>query len=79
MRVALLDTAGPNSAFVTVTTESAPSNMQYIPLIFDLDVFRDVQFLPHEAIIWETFASLRETRNMIFYNSITEETRRLFQ
>lgn len=48
-------------------------------LIFDIDVFTNLRIDPKEEIIWEYFREMREFKNRIFFNSITESTRRLFE
>jgi len=49
-------------------------------ILLDIDVFSDVTgLLPGDARIGEIFATLRDIKNEIFFNSITEKTRGLFR
>jgi uncharacterized protein (TIGR04255 family) len=79
LRVILPDPARLNVAVVTETVDTPPTDLRYLPVIFDLDVFRQAVFAPDDPAMWEAFTSLRETRNAIFFNSITDKTRELFR
>ena len=79
MRVVLPDPTRQNTGILTETVEAAPSHLRYLPIIFDLDVFRDAVFAPGDPDMWDAFVSLRETRDSIFFNSITDKTRDLFR
>ena len=50
-----------------------------LPLIFDIDVFKMEMFEPHSEALWKAFGALRDFKNQIFYGSITDKTRELFQ
>ena len=50
------------------------------PLIFDIDVFQEVNLSPDDEAIKNIFeANLKCFREDIFFNSITEKTKELFQ
>lgn len=66
-------------ATITQVMEPMIPNAETLPLIFDIDAFKVKTFEPHSEAIWETFAALRAFKNEIFYRSITDKTRRLFQ
>jgi len=70
-----------HTSFATIIQVMEPiaPDSDALPLIFDIDAFKDVRFDPHSQAIWDGFASLREFKNLIFYKSITDRTRRLFQ
>lgn len=65
------------TAIINETIEGVTSN-QKLPLIFDIDVFREVRFADNKPEIWSIFDQLREFKNDIFFSSITEKTRELF-
>ncbi|MHB8846286.1 MAG: TIGR04255 family protein [Nitrospirota bacterium] len=72
----------PNSekeatAVVNETIENVTGS-QKLPLIFDIDVFREVSFMNNRADIWPIFDQLRDFKNDIFFSSITEKTKELF-
>lgn len=79
LRIVLPDAARQNQIIITETIDSMPVNAPYVPIIFDIDVFRHDAFAPDDPEIWKAFDSLRESRNTIFFGSITQRTRDLFQ
>lgn len=50
-----------------------------LPIILDIDVFRQISLVISEEDIWETFEKLRHFKNKIFFKSITEKTEELFK
>jgi uncharacterized protein (TIGR04255 family) len=65
-------------AIITLTKEE-PTSSNTLPIIFDIDVFRDNIYTTNEAKIWDDFERLRIFKNDIFFNSITEKTKELFK
>jgi len=65
------------NAIINETIENVSAN-QRLALIFDIDVFRDVNIIENKLEIWDTFDQLREFKNNIFFSSITEKTKELF-
>lgn len=54
-------------------------NSQYLPLIFDIEVFQDVDIDPRDDVIESIFSNdLRQFKNHIFFNNITDKTKELF-
>lgn len=56
-----------------------PTESQKLPLIFDIDVIKKANFMKKESDIWMDFNLLRQFKNEIFFNSITEKTKELFK
>ena len=50
----------------------------HIALILDIDVFKRIESGFPETEIWPTFEHLRNLKNRVFFDSIQEETARLF-
>lgn len=50
-----------------------------VAVILDIDAYKQKQFDIGSNAVPETFSSLRELKNSIFFNSITEEAARLFE
>lgn len=50
-----------------------------IPIILDIDVFKEAPFNANGKDAWGTIDKLRDLKNDIFFQSITEETTELFQ
>ncbi len=67
------------TAIVTLATNAPQASEDVLPFIFDIDVYVDGDFDPTSEDIWETYEALRRIKNEIFFNSITADTRRLFE
>lgn len=79
MRLTMPNTKTPDIALVTVAIEEASAQTKYLPIIFDIDVFRQVNLPPGDEDIWGIFETLREYKNDIFFASITQKTREMFR
>lgn len=79
MRLAIPNPKTQDVAFVTVSMEGELTPAKCLPIIFDIDVFRQVNLSPDVADIWEVFNTLREYKNDIFLASITQKARELFR
>jgi len=51
----------------------------HISLILDIDVYKSQDFSPDSQDMWSFFEQFHELKNRIFFQSITEETARLFE
>ncbi len=78
MQLLIPDSEREATAVINETIEGV-TNGQKLPLIFDIDVFREVSFADNKAEIWSIFDQLRQFKNDIFFNSITEKTGELFK
>jgi len=76
-RIVVPDEKTQTTAIVTQAFEPG-SNPQITPIILDVDVFKVKQFA-NEADVWATIDSLREVKNRIFFDWITEKTAKLFE
>ncbi|MGH7772344.1 MAG: TIGR04255 family protein, partial [Candidatus Binatia bacterium] len=76
MRLVIPDERSKSVAIVTQTMEDLQE--QVLPLIFDIDVFREGVFDVRGPDTWEVLEQLRGYKNEIFFNSITERARELF-
>jgi uncharacterized protein (TIGR04255 family) len=63
-------------AVVNMATEAAADN-DTLPLIFDIDVFRRGTIEP--KTLWERMEALRNVKNDIFFDSLTQQAWRLFE
>lgn len=50
-----------------------------VTIILDIDVYKLSEFYVNNSDIWSIFEKLHESKNKIFFNSITEKTARLFE
>ena len=66
------------NAIITETMEP-PTENQRLPLILDIDVFKEKIYAANKEEIWNDFEKLRAFKNDIFFNSITDKTQELFK
>jgi uncharacterized protein (TIGR04255 family) len=66
-------------AMAIITETMEPDDGKFLPFIFDIDVIRQEKFSPLAPQIWETFELLRDLKNHIFFNSLTDRTKELFK
>jgi uncharacterized protein (TIGR04255 family) len=77
MRLVIPEPKTQAVAVVTETMEPIADPSKALPLIFDIDVFRQAAFDIDDRI-WETFESLRNLKNDIFFKSLTPKAKELF-
>lgn len=66
------------TAIITQTMDK-PTTAQRLPLILDIEVFRITEYLGKAEDMWEDFEKLRDFKNDIFFNSVTEKAKELFR
>ena len=52
---------------------------KHLTFLLDIDAYKARDFEPTDHVIWETFEALHDSKNRIFFGSITEETARLYE
>lgn len=52
---------------------------KHITVVLDIDSFKTGDFNVSNGEMWDIFANLRNIKNQVFFNSITDETVRLFE
>jgi uncharacterized protein (TIGR04255 family) len=77
MRLLIPDERSNCNAIVTETME--PPQQNFLPLILDIDVFREAAFDVNATEIWDTLERLRDFKNQIFFKSITDKAKELFK
>jgi uncharacterized protein (TIGR04255 family) len=66
------------TAIITQTMDK-PTKTQRLPLILDIDVFRITEYVGKTEEMWKAFEKLRDFKNDIFFNSVTEKAKELFR
>jgi len=66
------------TAVISQTIEPITPN-QRVPLIFDIDVFKEAVYVDNKDEVWLDFENLRKFKNDIFFKSITKKTEELFK
>lgn len=79
LRLTLADASIPARATVTQRAAVAPVDQGTLPVVFDIDVFREGEFELSDKVIWNAIGSLRDYKNRLFFGSITESARELFR
>ncbi len=77
MRLMLENKKIDAKALVHQTVEEARDKL--LPIILDIDASMDSSFELNNEILWEKMSKLRDFKNSIFFESITEETKELFR
>jgi uncharacterized protein (TIGR04255 family) len=64
----------PASQFVAIVTEAVPQELHttVYPIILDIDVFREIDLEPSNPQLWEILGALRDVKNRIFFETLTE-------
>lgn len=79
-RVVLLHRELDVAAFVTQTLEASVGNKAQI--VLDIDVFREARdrdWLTSDPSVWQSLEQMRNFKNLVFFESITEKTAEIFQ
>lgn len=79
LRVVLNDDKSKNKAIVSQAIDLTKLGRDKLPIIFDIDVYREVSLKPEDEKINEVFESLREFKDLIFEESLTEEAKNLIR
>ena len=71
----------PDSRFTATMTETIekPTKDNRLPIILDIDVYRGTPYSINSEEIWHDFERIRDFKNDIFFNSISEKTKELFR
>lgn len=76
-RVVIRDPEIDASAIITQAFEQI-IDPKYVPIILDIDVFKQKETIKEEEA-WQALEKLRHFKNRIFFSSITDKTKELFQ
>lgn len=78
MRIEIPNDAIGAKVIITQTIQK-PTELQKLPLIFDIDVIKIKNYTENRSNMWNDFKLLRNFKNEIFFNSITKKTEDLFK
>jgi len=78
MRLMLHDPSVPATAHITHAVE-AELEQPYIPMFVDIDVRREGELATDGTTLWAAIHRMREYKNRLFFESITEEMKELFR
>lgn len=75
----LSDPASSIQTVVNMTVDSAATTQSDLPIIFDIDVFRPTSLPAKGKDLFSQFAALRERKNVVFFESLTESALELLK
>lgn len=78
LRLEIAQDDGDASAIVTIVRDKSQASSKNYTLILDIDVFQVVELPSKDEAIWTKFESLRNYKNEVFFNSVTEKTLSFF-
>ncbi len=78
-RVLIYDPKLDIAANVTQAFEANVEESNFVIIIIDIDAYKRGEFNPEENNVWDYFAELRDMKNRIFFEHITEDAARLFE
>lgn len=78
-RVVMIDPQGNRQAIVTQAMEASQPTDGRVQIILDIDTFRSRRIGGGSPEVWSGLDSLRDFKNDIFFEHITERTAELFQ
>jgi uncharacterized protein (TIGR04255 family) len=79
LRLVLPDESGAIALVTQAIAPTSPDDVSVVPLIFDIDVFLEVDLAPDSPQIWDTISTLRKLKNRIFFKSLTTESLEAFR
>ena len=77
MRFVMHDELNGISAIVTQALEESPSPI--VPIVLDIDVFKEGSYEGKSDECWTVLSTLRDFKNRVFFSSITDKTLELFR
>jgi len=77
-RVTIHDPEASVSAHVTQALQPT-TDTHRLTVILDIDAYKEPDLSPEDPAIERTFSQLRASKNLIFFNSLTDETLRQFE
>lgn len=72
-RVVIHDPSTSANAVITQAMEAVVTP-EVVPIVLDIDVYREVAFPAESEDIWAIFEQLRHLKNKVFFESVTENT-----
>jgi uncharacterized protein (TIGR04255 family) len=66
-------------AIVTETMEAPVGDESRLPFILDIDAVRTGKLDPRDVALWDRFEKLHALKNEVFFQSITDKTKELFE
>ncbi|MFA5056381.1 MAG: TIGR04255 family protein [Dehalococcoidia bacterium] len=79
IRVSICEPASDIKANITQAFQMGTDPSDHVIIILDIDAFKTGSFVVTESGMWDTFEALRNMKNRIFFEMITEDTARLYE
>lgn len=76
-RIVIQEPSLKATAIITQALEP-PTNPKTVPIILDIDVFRETDYDPRGDEVWDYLDQLRVFKNSVFFESITEKITEMY-
>jgi len=67
------------TASITYTIDVPGVTPSVLPIVLDIEVFKDMDFEPHSDDVWAALDELRSIKNRVFFGSITKKLEEMFR
>lgn len=68
-----------NDSLGMINIASQPADETGFPIIFDIDVIRNIDIFPNDDKLWSYLKKLRDFKNSLFFESLTEKAKEMFK
>lgn len=79
LRFEIAQAGGDTKAIVSVLRDQSQKSTSHYAIILDIDAFQVVDAKPGDEQIWSKFEEIRNFKNEVFFNSVTNETLNFFR
>jgi uncharacterized protein (TIGR04255 family) len=79
LRFEIAQAGGDTKAIVSVLRDQSQKSTSHYAIILDIDAFQVVDVKPGDEQIWSKFEEIRNFKNEVFFNSLTNETLNFFR
>ena len=79
MQLVVQDPATGGAVMLNQCIDQNSLKSDVLPLIFDIDAFKEVDLASDAEDLWTFVEQLRKLKNEFFFKSITEKTKELFR
>jgi uncharacterized protein (TIGR04255 family) len=77
MRIEIPDDKGGALGIIHMATQ--PPDGAGLPVIFDIDVVRHIDILPSDEKLWLALEEVRDFKNRLFHESLTDKAKEMFK
>ena len=79
MTIEMLDPKADLCATIIEALKPIPVDSKSLPLILDIDTYKNIRLKPDDGSLWLIMEQLRDFKNRIFLESLTPKTKEMFK